>query len=95
VGLGVVASQASRVTNEMFFVAAKTLAGMVTEKDYEKGRIYPGLDRIREVSSAIAVAVADLVFRRGLTTMKRPADLPAHVKAQMYDPTYMEYRSSS
>ena len=93
VGLGVIASQAARVTNEMFFVAAKTLAGMVTETDYEQGRIYPDLRRIREVSAAIAVAVADVVFQRGLTTMKRPADLPAHVKSQMYDPTYMEYRS--
>jgi malate dehydrogenase (oxaloacetate-decarboxylating)(NADP+) len=93
VGLGVIASQATRVTNEMFFVAAKTLAGMVAEKDYEQGRIYPDLRRIREVSAAIATAVADVVFQRGLTTMKRPADLPAHIKAQMYDPTYMEYRS--
>jgi malate dehydrogenase (oxaloacetate-decarboxylating)(NADP+) len=89
----VIASQATRVTNEMFFMAAKTLAGMVAEKDYEQGRIYPDLRRIREVSAAIAAAVADVVFQRGLTTMKRPADLPAHIKAQMYDPTYMEYRS--
>jgi malate dehydrogenase (oxaloacetate-decarboxylating)(NADP+) len=93
VGLGVIASQATRVTNEMFFVAAKTLAGMVAEKDYAQGRIYPDLRRIREVSAAIAAAVADVVFQRGLTTMKRPADLPGHIKAQMYDPTYMEYRS--
>jgi malate dehydrogenase (oxaloacetate-decarboxylating)(NADP+) len=93
VGLGVIASQATRVTNEMFFAAAKTLAGMVTDQDYEQGRIYPDLKRIREVSAAIAVAVAEVVYRRGLTTMKRPADLQALVKAQMYDPTYMEYRS--
>jgi malate dehydrogenase (oxaloacetate-decarboxylating)(NADP+) len=95
VGLGVIASQATRVTNEMFFVAAKTLAGMVTDKDYEQGRIYPDLKRIREVSAAIAAAVAEVVYRRGLTTMKRPADLEALVKAQMYDPAYMEYRSRS
>jgi malate dehydrogenase (oxaloacetate-decarboxylating)(NADP+) len=95
VGLGVIASQATRVTNEMFFAAAKTLAGMVTDQDYEQGRIYPDLKRIREVSAAIAVAVAEVVYRRGLTTMKRPADLQALVKAQMYDPTYMEYRSRS
>ena len=49
VGLGVVASEATRVTEEMFFVAAKTLAAMVSEEDHAQGRIYPALDRIREV----------------------------------------------
>src|SRR5512134_2470790 len=91
VGLGVIASEATRVTDEMFFVAAKTLAKMVTAEDYAKGRIYPGLDRIREVSAAIAIAVAEVAYRGGLTTMKRPNDLPAYIQAQMYDPTHVEY----
>ena len=91
VGLGAVASEATRVTDDMFFAAAKTLADLVSEDDLAEGRIYPGLDRIREVSAAIATVVADVAFQRGLTTMKRPADLPAHVKAQMYEPTYLEY----
>ena len=91
VGLGVIASEASRVTDEMFFVAAKTLAGLVTKEDYAKSRIFPGLERIREVSAAIAVAVAEVAFRSGLTKMTRPADLLKHVKAQMYDPAYVEY----
>lgn len=91
VGLGVIASEASRVTDEMFFVAAKTLATLVSEEDHAQGRIYPCLDRIREVSTAIAVAVAEVAFRNGLTTMKRPDDLPAYIAAQMYDPAYPEY----
>ncbi len=91
VGLGVIASQSSRVTNEMFFVAAKTLAGLVTPDDLAIGRIYPDLARIREVSGAIAVTVAETAFTRGLARLPRPADLAAHVKAQMYQPDYMEY----
>ena len=91
VGLGVIATEAERVTDEMFFVAARTLSKLVTPEDYAKGRIYPGLERIREVSAAIAVAVAEVAFRDGLTRMKRPADLPEYVKAQMYDPTHAEY----
>ncbi len=88
VGLGVIASEAARVTDEMFFVAAKTLADLVTEDDLSQGRIYPSLKRIREVSAAIATEVANLAFQRGLTTISRPANLAAHVKAKMYDPTY-------
>ena len=91
VGLGVIASEAARVTEEMFFVAAKKLADLVTEVDLAQGRIFPSLARIREVSSAIATAVAEVTFHRGLTTMNRPADLSAHIKAQMYDPKYEEY----
>src|SRR3990172_1023658 len=92
VGLGVIASETARVTDEMFFVAAKTLADLVTEDDLGEGRIYPSLTRIRDVSAAIATAVANLAFQRGLTTMSRPVNLAAHVKAQMYEPTYKEGR---
>jgi malate dehydrogenase (oxaloacetate-decarboxylating)(NADP+) len=91
VGLGVLASEATRITDEMFFAAAKALAGTVTEEDRAAGRIFPRLARIREVSVAIAVAVADVAFQRGLTKMNRPPDLAAHIQAQMYDPSYAEY----
>ena len=91
VGLGVIASQSSRVTDEMFFIAARTLASMVTEGDLKLGRVYPDLKRIREVSAAIAVAVADNAFKRGLTRMLRPDDLPALIKDTMYSPQYESY----
>jgi malate dehydrogenase (oxaloacetate-decarboxylating)(NADP+) len=91
VGLGVIISEASRVTDEMFFEAAKKLGGMVTEEEYAAGRIYPRLDRIREVSVAIGAAVAEVAFRRGLTKMSRPEDLVGHIKARMYNPVYTEY----
>ena len=91
VGLGVVATQSSRVTNEMFLVAARALAGLVTEKDLAIGRVYPALTRIREVSSAIALAVAENAFAHGLARQARPADLAAYIKAQMYQPDYPDY----
>ena len=91
VGLGVIASQSSRVTNEMFFVAAKTLAGLVTTDDLSIGRVYPELTRIREVSTAIAIAVAEVAFTRKFARLARPADLAAHIKAQMYQPDYEDY----
>jgi malate dehydrogenase (oxaloacetate-decarboxylating)(NADP+) len=75
----------------MFFVAAKTLASLVTEKDLEVGRVYPELTRIREVSAAIGVAVAETAFRRGIARQIRPANMAAHVKSQMYQPDYENY----
>jgi len=91
VGLGVLASEATRITDEMFFAAAKTLAGLVTESDLSQGRIYPSLDRIREVSTSIATAVAEVAFQRGLTRMARPGNLCSYIQAQMYDPAYVSY----
>jgi malate dehydrogenase (oxaloacetate-decarboxylating)(NADP+) len=91
VGLGVIASESTRVTDEMFFVAAKTLATLVKEEDLAAGSVYPDLQRIREVSAKIAVAVAEVVFARKLTKMPRPMDIAAHVQAQMYQPDYEEY----
>lgn len=88
VGLGVYVSESSRVTDEMFAAAAKTLADLVTDYDLAMGRIYPDLDRIREVSHAIAVEVASIAFKRGLARTQEPADLSAAVAAAMYQPVY-------
>ena len=91
VGLGILAAEASRVTDEMFAAAAKALDAEVSGEDFKLGRIYPSLARIREVSLTIALAVARVAYARRLTAMPEPADLIGHIKAQMYDPTYREY----
>jgi len=88
VGLGVVVSGAGHVTDEMFEAAARTLAAQVTADDMANGRIYPTLSRIREVSAAIATAVAGIAYQHGLATEPRPDDLPGYVRAFMYNPTY-------
>ena len=87
-GLGVTAVHSRRVTDPMFFAAAKTLAGLVTEKDLATGCIFPPLTRIREISAAIAVAVAEVAYEQGLAEEPRPRDLEAHVRSLMYEPVY-------
>jgi len=88
VGLGVIASGARRVTDEMFMAAARTLAALVSEADLAQGSLYPALPRIREVSAQIAAAVARIAYERGLAQGEVPRDLLAHVQKQMYDPRY-------
>jgi len=88
VGLGIVASQATRVTDEMFSAAAVTLMKEVTEQDLKTGCIYPPLSRIRDVSAKIAAAVAQIVFAQGLTDLPMPTDMLDFVKQHMIDPTY-------
>lgn len=92
VGLGVLASKSSRVTNEMFLAAARTLAEKVSEEDLKMGRIYPPLTKIREVSAAIALATAEVAYARGFAaTLPKPANLPEYIQSQMYQPVYENY----
>jgi malate dehydrogenase (oxaloacetate-decarboxylating)(NADP+) len=91
VGLGVIASASRRVTDEMFLVAARTLADQVSQADLEVGLIYPPLKKIREVSALIATAVAEVAYEHGLAQAPRPDNLPAYVRSQMYEPVYPNY----
>jgi malate dehydrogenase (oxaloacetate-decarboxylating)(NADP+) len=91
VGLGVIASRARRVTNEMFLAAARTLARETTQSDLDQGSLYPPLARIREVSARIATAVADVAYQSRVTSRRRPRNVLADVRSQMYDPRYQRY----
>src|SRR6476469_2763696 len=88
VGLGATAIGSRLVTDEMFMAAAHTLAYLVNLDDIEQGSLYPALPRIREVSAHIAVAVAEMAYKRGLATLPRPNDMMGFIESQMYDPHY-------
>ena len=88
VGLAVFATEARRVTDEMFLKAAESLAAQVTEQDLAVNLIYPPMANIREASIEVAVRVAELVFDRGLAGVPQPADVGAFVRGKVYDPAY-------
>jgi malate dehydrogenase (oxaloacetate-decarboxylating)(NADP+) len=88
VGLGVIASGARHVTDEMFMSAACALANLVTEADLKQGSLYPALSRIREVSTHIAAEVAAVAFKNGLTSRPAPDDMLTYVQSEMYEPRY-------
>ena len=94
VGLGAIVSRTSRITDEMFMAAARTLAAQVDESDLAQGSLYPALTRVREVSAHIAAAVAAIAFEKQLAGVPEPADVPAFVRAQMYEPQYASYVSN-
>ena len=91
VGLGVIVSRARTVTDEMFLAAAHSLANQVSESDLERGRIYPSLTRIRQVSALIARDVAKIAYDEGLTDKEEPDDILADIHEYMYQPVYPHY----
>jgi malate dehydrogenase (oxaloacetate-decarboxylating)(NADP+) len=91
VGFGVIAARAERVTDPMFRLAATTLAGLVDPGSLEQGLLFPPLTQIREVSHAIARAVATFAWDTGLARAPRPADIGHHLRVLRYDPEYPRY----
>jgi len=87
-GLGVLASGATRVSAGMFFAAAEALAGQVSAADLAAGRIFPPAARMRDVAAAVATAVAGVAHAEGLASRSRPQDIAAHVRGSMYRGSY-------
>jgi malate dehydrogenase (oxaloacetate-decarboxylating)(NADP+) len=91
IGLGAVVCGARKVTDGMFYIAAKTLAHMVTEEELAAGTVYPDLGKIRQISLAIATAVCRLVHNEGLARYAAPEDIRKYIKKCMYNPDYRHY----
>jgi malate dehydrogenase (oxaloacetate-decarboxylating)(NADP+) len=91
VGLGVIVSRARTVTDDMFLAAAHALANQVTDADLARGRVYPSLHRVRQVSAIIAADVAKIAYAQGLTDRDEPDDILADIDDYMYQPVYPHY----
>jgi malate dehydrogenase (oxaloacetate-decarboxylating)(NADP+) len=89
-GMAVFATEATRVTEEMFIVAAQAVAEQVTEEDLSIGLIYPPQSRILEASLHVAERIAAYIFEKGLARVPRPDDVRALVRARAYRPVYAE-----
>jgi len=88
IGLGVYACSARLITQSMFLSAAKVLSGMVTDTEIAKGAVYPSLNRVREVSKAIAVSVCEIAVREDLVDGGLPDKLDDYIQSLMYEPIY-------
>jgi malate dehydrogenase (oxaloacetate-decarboxylating)(NADP+) len=89
-GMAVFATEATRVTEDMFIVAAKAVAEQVTEENLSVGLIYPPQSRILEASLHVAQRVSTYIFEKGLARVPRPADIGAFIGARAYRPVYPE-----
>ena len=87
-GLGVLHSGTTRITNDLLISAAHALAGCVTEVQIGHGCLYPPVNEIREVSLTIAEAVARTAAEKGLTQQSVDKGFREMVAARMYDPHY-------
>ena len=57
IGLGAILARASTVTDSMIEAASLGLADSLTDEEHALGLIYPRIERIRDISAQIAMAV--------------------------------------
>jgi malate dehydrogenase (oxaloacetate-decarboxylating)(NADP+) len=88
VGMAIYATQAKRVTDEMFIEAAHALADQVTPEELEQGLLFPPQANILETEIQVAARVAKVVFDGNLARVARPADCEAFIRSHVYKPEY-------
>ena len=88
VGMAIFATQATRVTDEMFIEAARAVADQVPPDLLKQGLLYPLQSNILETEIQTAARVANLVFDSGFARVPRPKDMVAFIRQHVYKPEY-------
>jgi malate dehydrogenase (oxaloacetate-decarboxylating)(NADP+) len=94
-GLGCILSKPKRITDDIIYAAADSLAHSLTEEERAKNWIYPDINRIREVSAEVAAASIvqavkeDLVSDKDIIELSKDSSkLLSYVKDHMWKPEY-------
>jgi malate dehydrogenase (oxaloacetate-decarboxylating)(NADP+) len=88
VGMAIYATNANRVTDEIFIAAAHAVADQVRPDQLKLGMLFPPQSNILEIEIQTAARVAALVFDAGLARVDRPADIAAFIREHVYKPEY-------
>lgn len=91
-GLGLIAVKATRVTDNMFMVAAKALADASPAKSNPNANLLAPLSAIRKVSLQVAIAVAKEAITANLAAAVPSQGLEKHILDYMWEPEYLPYK---
>lgn len=95
IGLGVIASGASRITDEMLMAASETLAQHSPLVNTGYGLVLPPLSEIQNVSRAIAFAVGKMAQAQGVAVEVSAEALEQAIEDNFWLPEYRNYRRTS
>jgi malic enzyme len=89
-GLGALESRATSVTDAMVSAASGALAEAVTADELKQGLLFPSVNRLREISRNVAIAVAQQAESDGVAN--RPAsEVEEQIDQAMWSPIYRDY----
>ncbi len=92
-GLGIIVSQAKRVSDGMFLAAARAVSKQVQAK-LPGAALLPQVQNLRAVSASVAVEVARQAASEGLAQVELP-NLIQQVQDAMWQPEYPQLRKAS
>jgi malate dehydrogenase (oxaloacetate-decarboxylating) len=95
IGLGVVAANISRITDDMLQVASETLAAASPLANNESNELLPPLTAIAQLSRDIAFAIAQVAFRQNLALPMSDEELFDKIDRNFWKPIYRQYRRTS
>lgn len=95
IGLGVISSGASRITDEMLMAASETLAEHSPLLLNGEGLVLPELKDIQKVSRAIAFAVGKMAQQQGVAVKTSAEALQQAIDDNFWEPKYRNYRRTS
>jgi malate dehydrogenase (oxaloacetate-decarboxylating) len=90
-GLGAIAVRATKITDNMLSAAGHAVAQLVDASD-PGAPLLPEVAAMRPTSLAVAVAVAEAAISDGVAEHQIPDDLPGHIRALMWQPSYRPVR---
>jgi malate dehydrogenase (oxaloacetate-decarboxylating)(NADP+) len=95
-GLGAILAKASKVTDEMVYIAAASLSESLNADEIHKGLIYPRIERVRDASVIVAREVMKAARREGVSGLPEAqwveweewgdVALTKWIKDRVYDP---------
>jgi malic enzyme len=89
-GLGASAVRASAVTDGMIAAASRALSDQVTAEERASGLMFPAVERLRSVSRAVAIAVAQEAVAAGIAEAGI-GDVETRIDESIWEPGYDEY----
>ncbi len=94
-GLGVIISQAKRMTDKMIFAAAQALRQHSPALQDKNAPLLPDFDQVQAVSHDVALAVAKQAIAEGVSGVDAETDLAQQLKLHIWQARYYDYKKMS
>ena len=94
VSLGIYAAKPKFIKDEMWIEGAKTLAGLVTPEQRERGMVFPPQSDILSISTKVAEHVVEIAFESGLAERNSLMTIPELIGSLQYKPIYPTLREN-
>jgi malate dehydrogenase (oxaloacetate-decarboxylating) len=89
--LGILVSQARRVTDGMIMAAARSLAGLSPSREDKSAPLLPAIGESRKVAIVVSEAVARQAIAEGVAEIEEEAGLPERIREYVWNPVYVPY----